>query len=286
VAAPQNIIAVIFDFDDTLTDDSTTALLAKHGIDTADFWKTRVSKLVADGWDPTLAYLTLILESVGKNKKLGRLTNEKLREFGGSLRFYPGIPNIFSDLKSLAERHTVSHPTVEFYIISGGIEEVIRGSKIAKHMTGIWGCQFAESGGEIKHVKRAISFTEKTKYLFEINKGLDHRAHGPYAVNEGMAVQDRRIPIENMIYVGDGLTDVPCFSLLKQYRGQPFGVFDPKKDDAPKKAWERLVTPDRVMTMNSPKYRSTDDLGSLLQAAVTKLCMGLDLRTQTALPPA
>ena len=129
----------------------------------------------------------------------------------------------------------------------------------------------------------SISFTEKTKYIFHINKGLDATARTrPYDVNRAAAHDQRRIPLSNMIYVGDGLTDVPCFSLLEQYRGKGFGVFDPSKEGAPKKAWEGLAIPRRVHSLNSPKYRANDDLGALLRTAVNQICVELDLRTQVA----
>lgn len=286
MSAPQNIIAVIFDFDDTLTDDSTTLLLHQFGLDPADFWQNRVNQLLAAGWDPPLAYLTRLLQFVGPGKPIGHLTNADLREFGSRLKFYPGIPGLFNDLRAITRAHALSHPGIEFFVVSGGLEEVIRGSKIASHLNGIWGCRFSEGGdGNIQHVMNAISFTEKTKYIFQINKGLESEARQrPYAVNEGMPPGRRRIPFENMIYVGDGLTDVPCFSLVAHFGGKTFGIFDPKKEGSPKKAWEKLVTPKRVLSLHSPRYRKTDDLGSLLRAAVNQICVNLDLRTQTALP--
>jgi hypothetical protein len=280
MSAPQNIIAVVFDFDDTLTDDSTTALLQDAGIDAADFWQTRAKALIEQGWDPTPAYLKLILDNVGPKKPLGKLTNKKLREFGDGLRFYRGLPALFKDLRESAKEHPLSNPAVEFYIISGGLEEIIRGSRIAKHMSGIWGCEFAEENGQIAHIKNLVSFTEKTKYLYTINKGL-HASAGPYAVNERRDEPDRRVPFKNMIYIGDGLTDVPCFSLLDHFGGKAFGVFDPTKSGSPKKAWEQLVAPKRVTSMNAPRYRKTDDLGALLHAAVKGLCLSLDARTHS-----
>ncbi len=285
MSAPQNVIAVVFDFDDTLTDDSTTKLLESRGIDTAKFWKKEAAALLADGWDPTLAYLKLILDRVGPSKSFKRLTNSQLREFGSTLKIYKGVPKLFTDLRAIAIEHKLSNPVVEFYVISGGLEEIIRGSRIAKHFTGIWGnCLWEDPAvGYVTHIKNLVSFTEKTKHLFEINKGLVEKTRQEhYAVNELVEKSARRVPFQNMIYVGDGLTDVPCFSLIESNGGTPFGVFDPKKDGSPKKAYETLVATKRTTSTNSPHYGKTDDLGSLLRAAVKQICLRLDVESRTA----
>ena len=88
------------------------------------------------------------------------------------MSFYPGIPNLFKDLQKLVKGYPLSNPTIEFYVISGGLEEVIRGSAIAPHLKGLWGCRFVEKAGAICFPTNVVSFTEKTKYLFEINKGF------------------------------------------------------------------------------------------------------------------
>jgi phosphoserine phosphatase len=283
MSAPQNTIALIFDFDDTLTDDSTTQLLKSHNVDDAKFWTSSFAPLVNDGWDPAPAYLKLILDLVGDPKPLGRVSNAALREFGKELAFYPGLPRLFKDLTEQVREHTLSNPTIEFYVISGGLEEIILGSSIATHLSAVRGCRFAETDGVISAVQNVVTFTEKTRYLFEISKGLmTPERRNPYDVNNDVAQENRRIPFSNMIYVGDGLTDVPCFSLLQKFGGMAFGVFDPKKKGSPKKAWEQLVAPKRVSTLNSPKYRKNDDLGALLRVAVQGICNALDARTRTA----
>ena len=110
MSAPQNIIALVFDFDDTLTDESTSALLQSAGIDTADFWQKKAKTLLDEGWGPIPAYLKLLLDNVGPRKPLGKLTNKKLREFGVSLTFYPGIPGLFKDLQKSVRDHPLSNP--------------------------------------------------------------------------------------------------------------------------------------------------------------------------------
>jgi phosphoserine phosphatase len=284
MSAPQNVIAVVFDFDDTLTDDSTTKLLESRGINTRDFWQTKMKNLTDDGWDPPLAYMKLMLDNVGEGKPLGKLTNRDLSEFGRTLDFYPGLPQLFDDLQNLVRPHEISKPTVEFYIISGGLEEVIKGCKIAPYFRGIWGSRFHEEDGQICYIKNSLSFTEKTKYLFAINKGVQDRIRDtPYVVNRKIDPLDRRIPIENMIYIGDGITDVPCFSLMKLFRGTAFGVFDPRKTGSAKKAWEQLVAPERVVSTHSPRYREDDDLGSLLRMAITEICLRMERKTGSPL---
>src|SRR4030067_431064 len=100
-------IAVIFDFDDTLVPDSTTLLLEKHDINSKQFWKEDVKKLISAGYDPTPAYLRLLLDNIGKDKSLGPLTNNDLRKFGANLdnKFYVGLPDLFSDLRKLVKGH-------------------------------------------------------------------------------------------------------------------------------------------------------------------------------------
>ena len=133
---------------------------------------------------------------------------------------------------------------------------MIRGSIAKKYFQGIWGCNFAEEAGCIRHVKNIVTFTEKTKALFAINKGItdEELRKNPYKVNEAQRPEDRRVPFRNMIYLGDGLTDVPCFSLLDKMGGKAFAVFDPRKKGSPKKAWENLVAPKWVASVHSPKY--------------------------------
>jgi phosphoserine phosphatase len=202
MSAPQNVIAIIFDFDDTLTDDSTTQLLARYGIDAQAFWR-ECGEMVSAGWDPALAYTKRLVDHVRPGMPLERLNNAALREFGAKLRFYPGIPQIFKDLQTITREHALTNPAVEFYIISGGLEEVIRGSAIAKYFRGICGCRLAEEDGVIRFLQNAVSFTDKTRYIFEINKGLEVPCRtSAYAVNEYVPDNDRPIPLKNMIYIG------------------------------------------------------------------------------------
>ncbi len=279
----KDIVALIFDFDDTLAPDSTTKLLREHGVDTAAFWQKDVRALVEQGYDPPNAWLRLLLELVGPDKPLGNLTNQKLRDFGASLDgdFYPGLPDFFDEVRgNVADNY--KNIEIEFYIVSGGLCELIKGSKIVqKYFKAVYGCHLDSDSpdGLLKHIKRVVTFTEKTRYVFEIHKGLDpdETWKNPGLVNKFVPPEKRRIPLKNMIYVGDGLTDIPCFSLLKQSGGKGFGVFDPEQEKKTKEALEEFLQTDRVISMHSPDYRRGKELGSILRAAVTSRCTDIQL---------
>lgn len=279
-------LAVIFDFDDTLVPDSTTKLLKEHGIDTQQFWRQQVRRMVRQGFDPTLAFLALLLDKVGVGKPLGKLTNRRLREFGAKLdsEFYPGLPGLFPALRGIAKTYRCN---VEFYVVSGGLQEIIEGSKIVReNFSGVYGCQLGEdqTTGMLRYIKRCVTFTEKTRYLFEINKGLDplKTQRNPFLVNKDVPLHKRAIPFKNMIYVGDGLTDIPCFSLLKKEGGVSFGVFNPAARRSAKRAFIEFLRPARVISMNAARYRLRDELGSLLRVAVATRCSKIKLERREA----
>lgn len=280
-------LGIVFDFDDTLVPDSVTGLLQDHGIDPQKFWIQDVKAMVQSGFDPPLAYLKLLLDNVGTDKPLGQLTNSKLREMGAKLdtQFYPGIPEIFKDLRSIVRKY--SNIAIEFYIISGGLQQIIEGSKIIKdNFSAVYGCQLTEDSevGILKYIKRCVTFTEKTRYLFEISKGLNPKKtrQNPYLVNKYVPRHKRPIPPKHMIYVGDGLTDIPCFTLIKEGGGIAFGVFHPEEEQSAKRALLEFLKPARVLSMHAPKYGKKDELGSLLRASVATLCSRIELEREQA----
>ncbi|MCW8137593.1 MAG: haloacid dehalogenase-like hydrolase [Planctomycetota bacterium] len=276
---PQNVIALVCDFDDTLTPDSTTQLLEAYDVDSQDFWQRRVAELVSREFDPTIAFLTAFLELVAPGKPFAGLTNAKLREFGARLDFYPGLPEVFDDLQEIADGYELSRPAVEVYVISGGLEEVILGSKLAGRFAGVRACRLEEDPAtrQVARIQNAVDFTGKTRHLFEISKGVLSRARGnPFLVNEPVPDDDRRVPFRNIIYCGDGLTDIASFSVVEQRGGSAFALFDPERHALVKRAWVKFVRPRRVSNVNSPKYGPRDDLGALLRMAVHTICSRLE----------
>lgn len=271
---PHTNLALVFDFDDTLVPDSTSRLLEENGVDPETFWSTEFRSLVEDGYDPTLAYLQLVLDRIGEDNPLGCLSRDDLRSFGASLNdsLYPGVLEFFKNIREIVDDYR--DVDVDFYIVSGGLADVIRGTDVFDYMTAVYGCEVAERDGVIRKIRRAVSFTEKTRYLFEINKGIEPRRsrRNPYLVNEDLAPEHRRIPFDNFIYVGDGLTDIPCFSLVEKSGGKAFGIFEPGEEESAKKAVMKLLGPRRVSSLHAPDFRPDRELGSLLRAVVRTRC--------------
>jgi len=228
--------------------------------------------------------LNLLVREVGPGKPLGELTNEKLREFGGSLdnTWFPGLPDLFENLRVLAEDYR--DISIEFYIISGGLQPVIEGSAhVQKYFAAVYGCQLAEDPekGTLSDIKRCVTFTEKTRFLFEINKGIpaNDAKTQPHLVNELVPEEKRPVPFRNMIYIGDGFTDIPCFSLVKKGEGLAFGVFQSGKESA-KQAFQMFLKTKRVSSLHHPDYGPDAELGSLLRAAVSERCSNIMIRAE------
>ena len=174
---------------------------------------------------------------------------------------------------------------IEWHAISEGIEGLITGTTLADSFTSVSASRLGvNEDNVIDHLKRPISFTDKTRYLFEINKGISttEATENPYLVNR-VGDGEREVPFDNMIYVGDGLTDVPCFSLIKERGGRAFSVRDTKNPSGKQEAIKELGAPERASQPSKPAYRQTDRLGSLLRLAVEGLCTDRSIDSLEAL---
>lgn len=276
----QDTIAVIFDFDETLAPDSTSGFLDSLGIDVPGFWR-RADALIAEGWDPVPAYLYLMLEESAAGPER-TITRERLARWGRRIQLYNGATRIFERLRRHA--HGINpNAVLEFYLISSGIGEILRASRIARHFTEIWACDFHYGPeGEILFPRNLVSFTDKTRYIFHIAKGIigpEGRAR-PFEVNRKLPPGRLRIPMDQMIFVGDGYTDIPCFSLVRDNNGIAIGVYDAEDRSRWGRAWG-FIEDGRVSNLARADYGKNAVLNDLLSMAVESMARRLALRRST-----
>ncbi len=261
-------IALVFDFDETLAEESTTAFVKSLGIDTDYFWAKMVDSLLPLGWDPVPSYLYKLID-IAPNYNI---TKKRLADFAQKVKFKAGVELFFDNIKN--DLRKISPQTeIEFFIISSGIGEIVRNTKIAKYFTDIWACEFHfDDNGLIKFPKKIVSFTDKTRYIFQISKGMFGKEYAgkPYAVNLKVDASEYYVPIKNMIYIGDGMTDVPCFSLLQRFGGITIAVYDAQNTKAYGKA-QNFKTEKRVDDLHNADYSKDSSLYNFIFESIKKM---------------
>lgn len=232
----NNIIALIFDFDITLSPEfQQQVLFDAWGIDTDQFWD-ECGELAKRGYDMEHSYMRNLIDYGRRDPKFA-LTNEQLRDFGRSVDLYQGLSrkeglkSIFDDLKTLLQKKEFAEHNIELecYCISGGLKPMIEGAFEANHLNEyfkeIFACDFDEDdSGKLGYVKETVGHTIKTQKIFMIAKGVSPKnGDHPSLVNE--VIRSYRVPFENMIFLGDGQTDIPAFSLVNKNGGKSIAVY-------------------------------------------------------------
>lgn len=271
----SNRIAIVFDFDDTLVPDSFDSLLESCDIDANQFRQEKMQPLINDGWDEILArFYALIEESARQGNKIDK---KYLLSFGKSLTPFSGALEMFDTLREAAR---VINPKIEieYYLISSGMVEVARNNPVASNFKAMWGCEFYyNKDGGIKFMKKIVSHTEKTRYLFQIAKGIDRlEKDGKMFLFRDMPREEMHIPLTQMIYVGDGTSDIPCFSVLNEEGGIAIAVY--KNSTSEEWSQENSISrSQRVANLAVADYSQDSELMQSLKLAVEGICKKISL---------
>ena len=271
MSTSQNTIAIVYDYDQTLSPSymQDEVVFPAFGINGESFWRRCTDLVREKGYDNELAYMKVLLDTL----EMDRPTNIDLKKLGQKLNFYKGLPEMFEEFQEglLTAEHVANGITVEHYIISSGLKVLLDGSRLQPYVRAIFGCEFAEDDeGRIIFPKRVISHTQKTQFLFRINKGLLDMSQD---VNDHMDADIRPIPFPNMIYIGDGPTDVPCFTVMKKNGGQAIAVYNPDDPERVsfRKCYQLSTHADRVKHIAPSDYRKNTHLRMLLEQMVEEI---------------
>ncbi len=312
-AHPQNVIALIWDFDKTVIPGyMQDPIFEAYRVDGGAFWREVNAlpgffKRIGVNVHPDTCYLNHLLTYVQAGRMSG-LTNAKLRELGAQIAFHKGLPDFFRLLKEeLNKVHEADRfeLKLEHYIVSTGLREMIEGSAIRPYVDGIWASEFIETPPQpgfnpagthtaapasqdgamfpphaISQIAVAYDNTSKTRAIFEINKGSN--VDPTIEVNATLPRDFRRVPFEQMIYIADGPSDVPAFSVLKQNGGLAYAVYD-DASSASLRQVEQLRQDGRVHHFGPANYEPGGSTAKWLGLKVQQIAEGIVERKKAAL---
>jgi phosphoserine phosphatase len=272
LAPRKTRVAIAYDFDGTLAPGNMQehAFIPDIGMKSADFW-AEVKKITKENnGDEVLVYMSLMLEKArSANVKVDK---SSLADKGRNLKLFNGVDDWFERINSFADSKNI---LVEHYLISSGNEEIVLGTSIGRKFKKIYASKFRyDANGVPIWPVLAVNYTNKTQYLFRINKGaLDPSDKN--GVNQFIDKKDRPVPFENMIFIGDGETDIPCFRLVKDQGGLSIAVYSP--DRRKPSLTKKLLEEGRVHSAVVANYAEGESLEKIVFAKIEEVSARVSL---------
>lgn len=246
------IVAIMYDFDRTLSpkDMQEYSFIPSCGMTASEFWGKCDEMATQKGMDSTLAYMFYMLDQADRVGM--HLTRSEFNKLGDDVILLKGVDTWFKRINEYGKKIGVE---VEHYVLSSGLYEIIEATPIFKEFKKVYASCFSYNDyDEPIWPAIAVNYTSKTQFLFRINKGvLDVTENGE--LNASMAEENKRIPFSNMIYVGDGFTDVPCMKIVKQNGGHSIAVYTESR-----KAGDNMILHDRVDYVMKADYSENEEL--------------------------
>lgn len=257
-------IAIMYDFDKTLSnkDMQEYSLIPALGYDdTAKFWQEVISFSKQHKMDPILSYMYWVLL-----KSQNGLAYDYLKKLGQDVKFFAGVESWFARIDDFGKAHGYE---VEHYIISSGMKEMIKGTSIAKHFRKIFACKYVYENDKAIWPGVCVNYTTKTQYIFRINKQvLDENDDD--SLNTYVQMDQRPIPFTRMIYIGDGITDVPCMRLVKEYGGNSIVVYNKEKAKSQLIA-KKLIDEQRANFMCEANYEENSRIDKIIKMIIKEI---------------
>lgn len=251
-------VAFIYDFDGTLAHGNIQEynFIPALNMTSDEFWDEVELLKVNNNMESVLAYMYLMIK---KAKEMNiSVKKSAFVEYGKNIKLYPGVASWFSRINAYAQTLGI---TVHHYIVSSGLKEMIEGTDIAEYFERIYACSFLYNEEDIAIWPAvSVNYTNKTQFLYRINKGI-YEVYDA-SINNKMLEKDKKIPFENMVYFGDGMTDVPCMKLVKDNGGRAISVYEQKEDLA-----RKLLNDGRVNYIANTDYTE----GSVLDVYIKEI---------------
>lgn len=259
------IVAIMYDFDKTLCtkDMQDYSFIPSLGMTATDFWHYSNSLGQREHMDSILAYMYAMVK-ISKDKNLP-LLRENLVQMGATVELFDGVDRWFDRIDNFGKSLGMQ---VEHYVISSGLKEIIEGTRISSHFKSIFACEFLyDENGNGVWPKTDVNYTNKTQFVYRINKGVLDVANDN-DLNRSMPDDSKRVPFCNMIYIGDGLSDVPCMKMMKAYGGYSIAVYQNKD-----KKVEDLLKRGRVDYIYPADYRENMGLDTTVKNIIKKMAI-------------
>lgn len=229
-AFSRNIIAIVYDFDGTLSPQPMQeyTVLPKLGVAASSFWREVKQQKERDQAEGMLVYMRHLLEEAERKRiHIGRKDFAVMADL---IEYFAGVETWFRRMNEYVRRTGRGKVKLKHYLISAGLKEILEGTSLSRHFTQIYASEYHyDHHGVATFPKILITDTTKTQYLFRINKGRERQTE---SINEHMPEYERPIPFQNMIYIGDGHTDVPSMTVTRQNGGNAIAVYKPDSQDS------------------------------------------------------
>ncbi len=260
-------VALIYDFDGTLAAGNMQEydFIPAVGKSNKEFWSEANQMAEKHDADGILTYMASMIEAA-REKGLS-LKREMFRESGAKVRLFEGVEEWFARINAYGAERGIR---IVHYINSSGLTEMIEGTSIAGEFRKIYACSFLyNKEGNAYWPAVAVNYTNKTQFIFKINKGVES-VYDSTEVNRFIEERDRAVPFNNMIYIGDGTTDIPCMRLVKNFGGHSIAVYNPTIEEA-HKGMESLIRDNRVSHVCPATYTEGSALDKLVKTIIDKV---------------
>lgn len=271
-------IAIAYDFDGTLTAGNMQehSFIPKLGIDNKEFWKEANTLAQKNNMNGILAYMFLMLKKARQMDQ--RITREAFIDHGKGIKLFPGVEDYFERINKYAAAKNIK---IEHYIISSGLDDILKGTSIYDKFEMVYASSYMYDVNDVAEWPAlAIDYTNKTQFLFRINKGIKN-VWDDRKINQYMSSEERPVPFERMIYIGDGETDIPAMKMLNYQGGKSIAVFNTNGSDEEvvksKENAEKLIKYGRASYIAAADYSENSDLDKLIKLCIDSIITETEL---------